>query len=202
MSEGFLPKKGNYKTLLSYQKSLIIYDCTYIFCERFFHKFNRNIDQMVQAARSGKQNIIEGAKASITSTETELKLTNVARASLDELLEDYHDYLRVNKLQLWDKDGEQSSYVRKLSSGKIAIPKSIIKNKENSHNISEIHQVFIAFLETRDAEASANIMICLINQCNFLLDRQIKKQEEDFLKRGGLRETMYKARLNYRDKGK
>lgn len=200
MPEGFLPKRGHYKNLLSYQKSLMIYDCTYIFCERFFHKFNRTIDQMVQAARSGKQNIIEGSKAAITSTETELKLTNVARASLDELLEDYHDYLRVNKLGLWDKNSKEASYVRNLSSGKIQVPKSIIKNIENSHHLSEIHQVFISFIENKPAKTCANIMICLINQCNFLLDKQIKKQEEVFVKNGGLRETMFKARLDYRNK--
>ncbi|MEA2011876.1 MAG: four helix bundle suffix domain-containing protein [Verrucomicrobiota bacterium] len=157
---------------------------------------------MVQAARSGKQNIIEGSKAAITSTETELKLTNVARASLDELLEDYHDYLRVSKLVLWDKNCDEASYVRKLSSGKIAVPKSIIKDNNNSHSLSEVHRAFIFFIENKPANVCANIMICLINQCNFLLDRQIKHQEENFVKNGGLRETMFKARLNYRNSKK
>jgi four helix bundle protein len=121
--KGFLPQKGNYRNLLSYQKSVIIYDCTFVFCERFFNKRDRTVDQMVQAARSGKQNIIEGTKAALTSTGTEIKLINVARASLEELLEDFHDFLRVRNLTLWLKDSQQASYVRKLSSGKIPAPK-------------------------------------------------------------------------------
>jgi len=193
---GFLPAKGNYKQLLSYQKSRMIFDCTSIFCKRFFHKYDRTIDQMVQAARSGKQNIVEGSKAAITSSETELKLTNVARASLDELLEDYHDYLRSRKLELWKKDSKQASYVRSLSSGKIPPPKLTID--ENSHNLSANHLAFINFLETRTGEVCANIMICLINQCNYLLDHQIKKLETDFTSEGGLREKMYQARLKAR----
>ena len=212
-NNGFLPSKGNYKTLLSYQKSVIVYDCTYIFCQRFLSKFDRTIDQMVQSARSGKQNIIEGAKAAVTSAETEIKLTNVARASLEELLEDYHDFLRTRKFPLWPKESKEASYVRKLSSGKIAPPEngsyetngpdvgtSTPKQKlpDNSHNLSPIHLAFINISETRPAEVCANIMICLINQCNFLLDRQIKKLENDFTKEGGLRERMYNARINQR----
>ena len=94
-AEGFLPKTGNYRELLSYRKAEVIYDFTFRFCERFFARGDRTIDQMVQGARSGKQNIVEGSKASVTSTESELKLTNVARASLEELLNDYEDFLRV-----------------------------------------------------------------------------------------------------------
>ena len=134
--EGFLPQKGNYKSLLSYQKSVIIYDCTYKFCERFFRKYDRTIDQMVQAARSGKQNIIEGSKAAITSSETEIKLTNVARASLEELLEDYNDFLRVKNFELWDKNSKEASYVRRLSAGKIALPE--IKNGSYGTNVATL----------------------------------------------------------------
>jgi four helix bundle suffix protein len=206
--KGFLPKKGNYKSLLSYQKSVIIYDCTFIFCERFFKKRDRTIDQMVQAARSGKQNIIEGAKASLTSTGTEIKLVNVARASLEELLEDYQDFLRVRNFDPWLKNSKQASYVRNLSSGKIEPPEITdqkISNQQNglSDEFSpkdKIHKSFVHFLKTRSSEVCANIMICLINQCNFLLDRQIKKLEENFTKQGGLRERMYNARVNYRKK--
>lgn len=101
---GFLPPHGNYQTLISYQKAEIIYDVTFRFCQRFLGKGDRTIDQMVQAARSGKQNIAEGSKAAATSKETEIKLTNVARASLEELLIDYRDFLRVRDLPLWDKN--------------------------------------------------------------------------------------------------
>ena len=94
MTDGFIPDHGSYKDLLSYRRALIVYDGTVRFCQRFLNKYDRTVDQMVQAARSGKQNIIEGNLASGTSKETEIKLTNVARASLEELLEDYRDWLR------------------------------------------------------------------------------------------------------------
>jgi four helix bundle protein len=113
-SGGFIPPHGNYKELLSYQKAEIVYDLTFHFCERFLRKGDRTIDQMVQAARSGKQNIAEGSMASGTSKETEIKLTNVARASLEELLVDYEDYLRVRNLRLWEKNSREALYVRKL----------------------------------------------------------------------------------------
>src|SRR5580700_10887049 len=111
---GFIPPSGNYKELLSYQKAEVVYDITYRFCQRFLNRGDRTIDQMVQAARSGKQNIVEGSKASGTSKEMEIKLTNVARASLEELLVDYRDFLRVRDLQLWDKDSKEALFVRKL----------------------------------------------------------------------------------------
>src|SRR5260370_39951676 len=104
---GFLPPHGNYQELLSYQKAEVVYDLTYRFCQHFLNKGDRTIDQMVQAARSGKQNIAEGSKAARTSKETEIKLTNVARASLEELLVDYRDFLRVRDLQLWSKDSKE-----------------------------------------------------------------------------------------------
>ncbi|MFA7173679.1 MAG: four helix bundle suffix domain-containing protein [Kiritimatiellia bacterium] len=210
MSHNFLPKKGGYKELLSYQKTVIIYDCTYVFCHRFLSKFDRTVDQMVQAARSGKQNIIEGAKAAVTSSETELKLTNVARASLEELLEDYCDFLRVRKFDLWDKQSSEASYVRKLSSGKIALPK--VPGKDAGWNgrepgqdvdlFEKTRRVFVYLIETRPPDVCANIMICLIHQANYLLDRQIEQLEEDFVKQGGLREMMYNARSDYRRKGR
>ena len=181
MKKGFIPNHGNYESLLSYQKSKIIYDATHYFSNRYFKKFDRTIDQMVQAARSGKQNIIEGSMASATSKETEIKLTNVARASLEELLEDYKDYLRINSLSLWNKDSKEATYVRKLG----------ISKKESFETYRE-------FLETRPPETSANIIICLIHQCNFLLNQQIRKLEREFIINGGLRENMFKARKQYR----
>ena len=138
---------------------------------------------MVQAARSGKQNIIEGSKASGTSKETEIRLTNVARASLEELLEDYKDYIKNRKEVIWDKDSREALYVRKLAYSK----------DESYENTYE------QFIETRSGVVCANIILCLIHQCNYLLDQQIRRLEEDFIKNGGLRERMYQARKNYRD---
>lgn len=173
---------GNYRELLSYQKAEVVYDLTFRFCEKYLKKGDRTIDQMVQAARSGKQNIVEGSKASTTSKEMEIKLTNVARASLEELLEDYRDYLRVRDFALWDKDSQEAQYVRKLG------------NK--SHTTYETYR---QFMETRPAEVVANIAVCLIHQANYLLDQQIRRLEKDFLKEGGLRERMTRARLQARD---
>ncbi|MFN6202799.1 MAG: four helix bundle suffix domain-containing protein [Acidobacteriota bacterium] len=177
----FLPPHGNYRKLLSYRKAEVIYDITYDFCNRFLRRGDRTIDQMVQAARSGKQNIAEGSVAARTSKETELKLTNVARASLQELLIDYEDYLRVRNLTRWNKNSAQVNYVRKLGRTR-----------------NESYDLYRGFCETRSAEVIANIAICLINQANYLLDRQIRRLETDFVKDGGIRERMKKARSNYR----
>ena len=179
---GLLPPRGDYHTLISYQKSVVIYEITFRFCRRFLARGDRTVDQMVQAARSGKQNIIEGSKAAPTSKETEIKLTNVARASLEELLEDYRDYLKVRDLHTWDKDSREARYVRNL--GK-STPLSF--------------EPFREFTETRPAEVLANIAICLIHQANFLLDQQLKGLEKCFLKEGGLRERMTRARLQARE---
>jgi four helix bundle suffix protein len=184
MSEhSFLPQHGNYSELLSYRKAEIVYDLTYRFCERFLKKGDRTIDQMVQAARSGKQNIVEGSKASVTSKEMEIKLTNVARASLEELLNDYRDYLRVHDQRLWDKDSKEARYVRDLG------------NRPEAS-----FETYREFCETRPAEVVANIALCLIHQANYLLDRQICRLEKDFVLEGGLRERMTRARLQYRNK--
>src|SRR5882757_1736798 len=113
-NDGFLPPHGNYRGLLSFQKAQIVYDITFRFCYRFLSKGDRTIDQMIQAARSGKKNILEGSKASMTSKETEIKLTNVARASLEELLDDYRDYLRARDLVIWDKNSKEAHFVRRL----------------------------------------------------------------------------------------
>jgi four helix bundle suffix protein len=178
---GFIPPHGHYRELLSYQKSEIVYDFTHRFCERFLKRGDRTIDQMIQAARSGKQNIAEGSKASGTSKEMEIKLTNVARASLEELLVDYEDFLRVRDFSLWAKDSTEALYVRRLGS--------------KSHTTYESYRTH---METRPPEILANIAICLIHQANYLLDQQIHRLERDFLKNGGLRERMTKARLQIR----
>ena len=180
---GFIPPHGNYQELLSYQKAEVVYDLTYRFCKRFLSKGDRTIDQMVQAARSGKQNIAEGSKASGTSKEMEIKLTNVARASLEELLADYRDFLRVRDLPLWDKDSKEAKFVRKLG-GRPGVT----------------YETFREFCETRPAEVVANIALCLVHQANYLLDRQIRQLEQDFVKDGGIREKMTRARLQYRNR--
>jgi four helix bundle protein len=116
--QNFIPAHGGYEDLLSFQKARVVYDGTVRFCERFLQKRDRTYDQMVQAARSGKQNILEGSQASGTSKEAEIKLVNVARASLEELLEDYRDFLRVRKAALWDKDSKEARFVRRLGAQK------------------------------------------------------------------------------------
>jgi four helix bundle suffix protein len=138
---------------------------------------------MVQAARSGKQNIIEGSRASATSKETELKLTNVARASLEELLEDYRDFLRTGGHEVWDKGSKQALYVRRLAGKRDAT-----------------YDDFRLFLATRPGATVANILIRLIHQANYLLDRQIRQLERDFLKDGGIRESMARARVKTRQR--
>ena len=112
---GFIPPHGGYRSLVSYRKAEVVYDITVHFCARFLERRDRTVDQMVQAARSGKQNIAEGSQASGTSTETEIKLTNVARASLEELLVDYEDYLRVHGLRAWPKSSPEARYIRNLA---------------------------------------------------------------------------------------
>jgi four helix bundle suffix protein len=179
----FLPPHGGYENLLSFKKARIVYDGTVCFCERFVDRRSRTHDQMVQAARSGKQNILEGSRASGTSKETELKLTNVARASLEELLEDYRDALRTSGAALWAKDSKEALFVRKLGS------------KPDSS-----YEDFRLYLETRPAPVVANILISLIHQTNYLLDQQIRRLEQDFLQEGGLRERMSRARMAVRSR--
>ncbi|MBK1829907.1 four helix bundle protein [Verrucomicrobiaceae bacterium R5-34] len=181
--DSFLPKTGNYQALLSYQKAEIVYDLTFRFCERFLNFRDRTVDQMVQAARSGKQNIAEGSKAAKTSSEMELKLTNVARASLEELLLDYQDYLRTRNHPIWDKNSKEALYVRGLS-----------------NRSDESYKTYKEFADTRDGGVVANIALCLTHQANYLLDQQIARLEKDFLEKGGLKELMYKARVEHRRK--
>ena len=183
MSEGFIPVHGGYEKLLSFQKARVVYDATVWFCSRYLRRSDRTNDQMIQAARSGKQNILEGSQASGTSKKTEVKLTNVARASLEELLEDYRDFLRVRGLRLWEKNSREAMFVRKLS---------------RSSNVT--YETFRTYIETRPPEVAANIVICLIHQTNYLLDQQIRQLEKAFVTEGGLSERMTRARLVERRK--
>ena len=174
-----IPPHGGYRRLRSYQASEIIYDLTVKFCDSYMsYKSNqsyRTYDQMVQAARSGKQNIAEGSMASGTSKKTELKLIGVARASLEELLLDYEDFLRQKNLPLWDKNH----------------PKSLeIRNRSYQSNRS--YATYMTYLT--NPESAANCAICLINQANYLLDRQLQALEKEFLEKGGFTENLYRAR--------
>ena len=181
--EGFIPPHGGYQKLFSYPKTQIIYDATVRFCDRFINPRSRTHDQMVQAARSGNKNIAEGSRISGTSKEAEVKLTNVARASLEELLGDYEDYLRQRGHAQWDKNSKEALYVRKLG------------KKDNL-----AYADFREFIETRPADVVANILICLIHQANYLLDQQLRRLEKAFLEQGGLRERMTRARFAHRAK--
>ena len=178
-----IPPRGDYQTLLSFQKAEIVYDITFRFAHKFLAKSDRTIDQMIQSARSGKKNILEGSKAALTSKETEINLTNVARASLEELLDDYKDYLRARDFAIWDKDSKEAQYVRKLG-----------------RKTPQTYEDYRAFVETRPPEVVANIALCLIHQTNYLIDQQLRRLEKDFLEQGGLRERMTRARLQYRNR--
>jgi four helix bundle suffix protein len=159
-SDGFTPPHGGYEDLLSFQKARIVFDGTVRFCDRFIDTRSRTRDQMVQA---------------------ELKLTNVARASLEELLEDYRDYLRIGDHALWDKNSKEALYVRRLG-----------------RRSNKSYESYRTYFETRPPEIVANILICLIHQTNYLLDQQLRRLEQDFLAEGGLRERMTRARLQAR----
>ncbi len=182
-SDRLLPPRGDYRTLLSFQKAQIVYDITFRFAHKFLSKGDRTIDQMIQSARSGKQNILEGSKAALTSKEMEIKLTNVARASLEELLNDYFDYLRARDLKIWDKDSKEAQYVR-----------------NRGRKTQQTYEDYREFVETRPPEVVANIVLCLIHQTNYLLDQQMRRLENDFVQHGGLRERMTRARLQHRNK--
>ncbi len=183
MSQGFIPRHGGYRKLLSYQKAEIVYDATVYFCDRFIDKRSRTHDQMIQAARSGKQNIVEGSMASATSKESEIKLTNVARASLEELLEDYRDFLRTRGVQEWPAEHPYALRLRELNK----IPDAI-------------YETFRKGIENPDPEIAANVIIGLIHVTNYLLDRQLRHLEKTFVEEGGLRERMTRARLEERRK--
>ena len=178
--QSFLPLHGNYRNLVVYQKTECIYDITYYFAHHFLEKGDRTIDQMIQAARSGKQNIAEGCSAGTTSRETEIKLLNVARASLDELVIDYEDYLRTRDLQQWPVDSVKGIQARRACI---------------QHNDSKYYRDAI---KVRTDETIANIAITLIHQAHTMLLQLIETNKKEFLEQGGIKEEMYRARLKYR----
>ena len=178
--EPLLPRTGNYRKLLTYQKAEAIYDITYYFCKNYLQRFDRTVDQMVQAARSGKQNIVEGSAAAATSKETEIKLVNVAKASLQELLIDYEDYLRTRNHRQWENDSVELLKMRELG---------------RKHNNSAF---YMPLVRVRPPETIANMAICMIKQTDYMLFKQLQTLSEDFLKNGGMRERMTKMRLERR----
>ena len=172
---------GGYRELKSYQMTEIIHDATVVFCERFINPRSRTVDQMEQAARSGKQNIAEGSMASGTSRKFELKLVGVARASLEELLLDFQDFLRQKGLRLWTKDDPQAKEIRNLA-----------------YASNRSYSTYKSYIEKDSPEIAANTIICLIHQANFLLDQQLRQLEKQFLEEGGFTEKLYKARSQAR----
>lgn len=172
---------GGYRSLKAYQTTEIIYDGTIKFCERLINPRSRTRDQMIQASRSGKQNIAEGSQASGTSKKTELKLVGIARASLEELLLDYQDFLRQRNLPLWGKEHPRSKKIRSLA------------YKENRSYLT-----YKPYIEDYSAEVAANTLICLIHQANYLLDQMLRKLDQQFLEKGGFTERLYHSRKKAR----
>jgi four helix bundle suffix protein len=180
--DAIIPPHGGYRELKSYQMAEIVYDATVAFCDRFISRRSRTHDQMVQAARSGKQNIAEGSMASGTSKKTELKLVGVARASLEELLLDYEDFLRQRGLPLWRKGDPKAREVRQLAFG-----------------ADRSYATYMPYVESRDAATAANTLVCVTHQANYLLDQQLRSLEKAFLEDGGFTERLYHARRRRRD---
>ena len=190
-SEHLLPPHGGYSKLVTYKLGLLIYDATAAFCEHYFDRKDRTFDQMVQAARSGVANIVEGSQASATSKKTELKLTNVAKASHEELLEDYRSFLRQRNLPLWDAQSKQAQTVRQA-------------RPENLTQLRQLMVFLVSDLSDKSdknavkQEVASNTMICLINQETFLLARQISRLAADFEQHGGFTERLYRKRSEKR----
>jgi restriction system protein len=197
---GKIRNSGGYRKLASFQTSTIIYDATVWFTEKFVDRRSRTVDQMVQAARSGRQNIAEGSRASATSSQTELRLVNVARASLEELLLDYEDFLRHRRLEMWELNSPEALAVRN-------VPREFKNDRSDQSDLTDLTDqesaaLYAEWLENADAAVRANTLICLIHQTNYLLDQQIAALEEQFVSEGGYSELLAKARLEERQKKK
>ena len=181
--EKLIPPHGGYRKLKSFQNSEIVYDTTVAFCGRFIDRRSRTHDQMVQAARSGRQNIAEGSQASGTSRKFELKLVGVARASLEELLLDFEDFLRQRSLALWGKENLEAKKIRKLV---------WVENRS--------YETYRSYVEEGVPEVAANTILCLIHQTNFLLDQQLRQLEMKFCQEGGFTERLFKIRHEARQR--
>ena len=194
-----LRPSGGYRDTASFQTATLIYDATVWFCEKFLDARSRTVDQMVQAARSGRQNIAEGSRAAATSSQTELRLVNVARASLEELLLDYEDFLRHRRLPAWTPDCAEAMAVRR-------VPQEFRKDQPDPSNPSDLtdlsdhdrYALYSRWLDHADPAVRSNALICLIHQANVLLDRQIAALEQQFVEGGGYSEQLATARLAHR----
>jgi four helix bundle suffix protein len=193
---------GGYRETASFQTATLIYDATVWFCERFLDPRSRTVDQMVQAARSGRQNIAEGSRAAAASSQTELRLTNVARSSLEELLLDYEDFLRHRHLPQWPPDSAEASAVRRVARTLRKDPSDPSDPSDQTDRTDlgdqERRARYAEWLDHADPAVRANALICLIHQANFLLDRQIAALERQFIEGGGYSEQLATARLAYR----
>lgn len=183
-------KSGGYRELRSFQTATIIYDATYWYCEKFVDPRSRTADQMVQAARSGRQNIAEGSRASATTSQSELRLVNVARASLEELLLDYEDFIRHRRGTQWGKDDPQAKAVRIVASRHKAEWPTLTDEQR--------YKLYTQWLEHADPFIRANALICIIHQANYLLDQQIDALEKQFVEEGGYSEQLAAKRLQHR----
>ena len=184
---------GGYRKLRSFRAATIVYDGTVAFCDRFLDKRTRTVDQMVQAARSGRQNIAEGSRASAASSQTELRLVTVARANLDELLLDYEDFLRRRHLRQWTKDDPEAQAVRDVG-------RHLDRSDRTDPSDSADHELYAAWLDHTDSAVVANALICLIHQANYLLDQQIAALERRFVEDGGYSEQLAAARIAERQR--
>ncbi|MGD0258428.1 MAG: four helix bundle suffix domain-containing protein [Verrucomicrobiota bacterium] len=180
---GFIRPHGNYRNLKCFRVSEVVYDATVKFCNRFIDPRSRTHDQMVQAARSSRQNIAEGSQVSAVSRKSELKLVGVARASLEELLLDYEDFLRQRGLKPWSLDDPTAQTVRYLAYA-----------KDNSY------AAYSTYVEQAPAEIAANTVLCLIHQARYLLDLHLEQLGQEFLTQGGFTESLYRARLQARQR--
>lgn len=193
-----LRPSGGYRKTASFQTATLIYDATYLFCERFLDPRSRTVDQMVQAARSGRQNIAEGSRAAATSSQTELRLVNVARASLEELLLDYEDFLRHRRLPQWQVESREALEVR-------AVPRVFREERAAQTDLTDLGDqqrwaLYSRWLDHGEPTVRANAVICLIHQANYLLDQQIAALEAAFIDGGGYSEQLATERLRQRQK--
>lgn len=194
-----LRPSGGYRKTASFQTATLIYDSTWWFCEKFLDSRSRTVDQMVQAARSGRQNIAEGSRCAATSSQTELRLVNVARASLEELLLDYEDFLRHRRLPQWEPDGPEATEVRD-------VPKTFRQERSDSSDQTDLKDLtdaqrwalYSRWLDHADPAIRANATLCLLHQANYLLDNQIAALEEAFIEDGGYSEQLATERLRKR----
>jgi four helix bundle suffix protein len=195
-----LRPSGGYRELRSFQTATIIYDATYWFCERFVDPRSRTSDQMVQGARSGRQNIAEGSRAAATSSQTELRLVNVARSSLEELLLDYEDYLRQRHLRQWAPDAPEALDVRRVWQNRSDPSDPPDRSARSALTDEERYVLYAEWLDHEDPAIRANAVLCLINQANTLLNRQIEALEAQFIEDGGYSEQLATARLAERSR--